>query len=117
MLALAAVFALLPLLPTDVEGSAPTLVGRLHMLAAIAWFAIAYSCMGNIVRLLAPLAPQGLVSFLGATRWVTAAALIALVTALVIRRLRPYAFGISERIFLLAVYVFYLGTAAGILLV
>ena len=45
-----------------------------------------------------------------------AAALIALVTALVIRRLRPYAFGISERIFLLAVYVFYLGTAAGILL-
>ena len=86
-------------------------------MAAIAWFAIAYSCMGNIVRLLAPLAPQGLVSFLGAIRWVTAAALIALVTALVIRRLRPYAFGISERIFLLAVYVFYLGTAAGILLV
>lgn len=46
----------------------------------------------------------------------TAAALIALVTALVIRRLRPYAFGISERIFLLAVYVFYLDTAAGLLL-
>ena len=45
------------------------------------------------------------------------AALIALVTALVIRRLRPYAFGISERIFLLAVYVFYLGAAAGLLLV
>ena len=34
----------------------------------------------------------------------------------VVRRLRPYAFGISERIFLLAVYVFYLGTAAGLLL-
>lgn len=50
------------------------------------------------------------------TRWVTAAALIALVTALVIRRLRPYAFGISERIFLLAVYVFYLGAAVGLLL-
>ena len=46
----------------------------------------------------------------------TAAALIALVTALVIRRLRPYAFGISERIFLLAVYVFYLGAAVGLLL-
>ena len=114
---LAVIFAALPLLPTDVEGQPTTLIGRLHLVAAIAWFAIAYSCMGNIVRLLAPLAPQGLVSFLGATRWVTAAALIALVTALVIRRLRPYAFGISERIFLLAVYVFYLGTAAGILLV
>ena len=100
----------------DVEGQPTTLIGRLHLVAAIAWFAIAYSCMGNIVRLLAPLAPQGLVSFLGAARWVTAAALIALVTALVIRRLRPYAFGISERIFLLAVYVFYLGTAAGLLL-
>ena len=47
----------------------------------------------------------------------TAAALTALVIALVVRRLRPYAFGISERIFLLAVYVFYLGTAARILLV
>ena len=33
-----------------------------------------------------------------------------------VRCLRPYAFGISERIFLLAVYVFYLGTAAGLLL-
>ena len=114
---LTVIFAALPFLPTDVEGQPTTLIGRLHLVAAIAWFAIAYSCMGNIVRLLAPLAPQGLVSFLGAARWVTAAALIALVTALVIRRLRPYAFGISERIFLLAVYVFYLGAAAGLLLV
>ena len=114
---LTVIFAALPFLPTDVEGQPTTLIGRLHLVAAIAWFAIAYSCMGNIVRLLAPLAPQGLVSFLGATRWVTAATLIALVTALVIHRLRPYAFGVSERIFLLAVYVFYLGAAAGLLLV
>ncbi len=114
--ALAVIFAALPLLPTDVEGQPATLIGRLHLVAAIAWFSIAYSCMGSIVRLLTPLAPRGLVSFLGVTRWVTAAALIALVTALVIRRLRPYAFGISERIFLLAVYVFYLGAAVGLLL-
>jgi hypothetical protein len=114
---LAVIFAALPFLPTDVEGQPTTLIGRLHLVAAIAWFAIAYSCMGNIVRLLTPLAPRGLVSLLGATRWVTAAALTALVIALVVRRLRPYAFGISERIFLLAVYVFYLGAAAGILLV
>lgn len=116
LVVLAVIFAVLPLLPTDVEGQPVTFIGRLHMVAAIAWFTIAYSCMGNIVRLLTALAPQGLVSFLGVTRWVTAAALIALVTALVIRRLRPYAFGISERIFLLAVYVFYLGAAAGLLL-
>ena len=114
---LAVIFTVLPFLPTDVEGQPTTLIGRLHLVAAIAWFAIAYSCMGNIVRMLTPIAPRGLVSSLGATRWVTAAALIALVTALVIRRLKPFAFGISERIFLLAVYVFYLGTAAGILLV
>ena len=114
---LAVIFTVLPFLPTDVEGQPTTLIGRLHLVAAIAWFAIAYSCMGNIVRMLTPIAPRGLVSSLGATRWVTAAALIALVTALVIRRLKPYAFGISERIFLLAVHVFYLGAAAGILLV
>ena len=114
---LAVIFTVLPFLPTDVEGQPTTLIGRLHLVAAIAWFAIAYSCMGNIVRMLTPIAPRGLVSSLGATRWVTAAALIALVTALVIRRLKPFAFGISERIFLLAVYVFYLDTAAGILLV
>ena len=114
---LAVIFTVLPFLPTDVEGQPTTLIGRLHLAAAIAWFAIAYSCMGNIVRMLTPIAPRGLVSSLGAIRWVTAAALIALVTALVIRRLKPFAFGISERIFLLAVHVFYLGAAAGLLLV
>ena len=114
---LAVIFTVLPFLPTDVEGQPTTLIGRLHLVAAIAWFAIAYSCMGNIVRMLTPIAPRGLVSSLGATRWVTATALIALVTALVIRRLKPFAFGISERIFLLAVHVFYLGAAAGLLLV
>lgn len=113
---LAVIFTVLPFLPTDVEGQPTTLIGRLHLVAAIAWFAIAYSCMGNIVRMLTPIAPRGLVSSLGATRWVTAAALIALVTALVIRRLKPFTFGISERIFLLAVHVFYLGAAAGLLL-
>ena len=113
---LAVIFTVLPFLPTDVEGQPTTLIGRLHLVAAIAWFAIAYSCMGNIVRMLTPIAPRGLVSSLGAIRWVTAAALIALVTALVIRRLKPFAFGISERIFLLAVHVFYLGAAAGLLL-
>ncbi len=113
---LAVIFTVLPFLPTDVEGQPTTLIGRLHLVAAIAWFAIAYSCMGNIVRMLTPIAPRGLVSSLGATRWVTATALIALVTALVIRRLKPFTFGISERIFLLAVHVFYLGAAAGLLL-
>ena len=117
MLALAAVFALLPLLPTDVEGSAPTLVGRLHMLAAIAWFAIAYSCMGGFIRFFAPSAPGGLVALLVAVSWVAAVGLVALVSALVVRPLRRVAFGISERVFLLAVHVFYIAVAVGLALV
>ena len=117
MLALTAVFALLPLLPADVEGSAPTLVGRLHMLAAIAWFAIAYSCMGGFIRFFAPSAPSGFEALLVAVSWVAAVGLVALVSALVVRPLRPVAFGISERVFLLAVHVFYIAVAVGLVLV
>ena len=117
MLALAVVFALLPLLPTDVEGSAPTLVGRLHMLAAIAWFTIAYSCMGGFIRFFAPSAPGGLMALLVAVSWVAAVGLVALVPALVVRPLRRVAFGISERVFLLAVHVFYIAVAVGLVLV
>ena len=40
---LALLFAALPFLPTDLEGERPTLVGRLHLLAAIAWFALSYA--------------------------------------------------------------------------
>lgn len=117
MLALAVVFALLPLLPTDVEGSAPTLVGRFHMLAAIAWFTIAYSCMGGFIRFFAPSAPGGLMALLVAVSWVAAVGLVALVPALVVRPLRRVAFGISERVFLLAVHVFYIAVAVGLVLV
>ena len=83
----------------------------------MAWFAISYSCMGNFVRMLQPVAPQGLVSFLVGTRWVTMVSLIALVAALVITPARKYAFGISERIFLLAVNAFYLGVSLGLALI
>ena len=100
LLVLTVLFVVLPFLPTDIEGQPATLIGRLHLAAAVAWFAISYSCMGNFVRMLQPVAPQGLVSFLVGTRWVTMVSLIALVAALVITPARKYAFGISERIFL-----------------
>ena len=117
LLVLTVLFVVLPFLPTDIEGQPATLIGRLHLAAAVAWFAISYSCMGNFVRMLQPVAPQGLVSCLVGTRWVTMVSLIALVAALVITPARKYAFGISERIFLLAVNAFYLGVSLGLALI
>lgn len=58
----------------------------------------------------------GLTAFLGVVNRVTMVALVALVAALVIRPVRRYPFGISEHIFLVAVNVFYIGAAAGLLL-
>ncbi|MDO5052765.1 MAG: DUF998 domain-containing protein [Pseudoclavibacter sp.] len=116
MLVLAGIFTVMPFLPTDLEGEPATLIGRLHLVAAVAWFAIAFSCTGDLLRAFQPVAPPAVTVLLGATRWVALASLIALVTALLVRPLRPYAFGISERIYLLAVSVFYLGTAGALLL-
>lgn len=116
LLVLAVIFVIMPFIPTDIEGRPATVIGRIHLAAAVAWFAIGYSCMGDVVRLLRPTAPQGLASLLVDARWVTMASLIALVAALVIHPIRRYAFGISERVFLLAVNVFYLGAALGLAL-
>ncbi|WGW12180.1 DUF998 domain-containing protein [Saxibacter everestensis] len=115
LIALAAIFFVLPFLPTDLEGAASTTVGRLHLLAAIAWFALSYACMGNFARLLQPIAPAPLGSTLLITSWVALISLVALVAALAIRPARRYAFGISERIFLLSVNVFYVTAALGVI--
>lgn len=116
LLVLAVIFTVLPFLPTDLEGEKATTIGRLHLLAAVAWFALSYACMGNFTRLLQPLVPAPLGSTLAITFWVALISLIALVTALVIRPLRRYAFGISERVFLLSVSIFYFVVAVGILI-
>lgn len=113
LVVLAAVFVVLPLLPTDLEGAAVTTIGRLHLLAAILWFALSYACMGNFVRLMHDGTLGTLLSVLS---WVGLVSLVALVAALIIRPLRRWAFGISERVFILSVNLFYLLVAFGIVL-
>ncbi|MCW4456789.1 DUF998 domain-containing protein [Microbacterium sp. MPKO10] len=117
ILALAVIFIVLPFLPTDLEGQKTTTIGRLHLLAAIAWFALSYACMGNLTRLLTPLAPAALGATLSVVSTITLVALIALVAALVIQPLRQHVFGLSERVFILGVTIFYVAAAFGILLV
>lgn len=111
---LALLFAALPLLPTDLEGERPTLVGRLHLLAAIAWFALSYACMGNFARLLQE--PPTIGATLVVLSWVTLVSLILLIAALLIKPLRRRLFGLFERAFLVAVNLFYITVSAGILL-
>lgn len=107
---LAAIFVALPFLPTDLEGEPATAIGRLHLLAAIAWFALSYACMGNFVRLL----PAPFTSVLTVLMWIALFALVVLVAALVIRPLRRRAFGLSERAFIVAVNLFYVVVAIAI---
>lgn len=111
---LALLFAALPLLPTDLEGERPTRIGRLHLLAAIAWFALSYACMGNFARLLQE--PPTIGATLVVLSWVTLVSLILLIAALLIKPLRRRLFGLFERAFLVAVNLFYITVSAGILL-
>ncbi|SEF12318.1 Protein of unknown function [Arthrobacter alpinus] len=115
LLALAAIFIVLPFLPTDVEGTHATTIGRLHMLAAIAWFALSYACMGNFGRLFQDASPQPWGTTLVALSWIALVSLIVLVAALVIRQARRYVFGIAERIFILSVTLFYITVAIAML--
>jgi hypothetical protein len=102
---LALVFVALPFLPTDLEGAQRTTVGRLHYVAAIAWFAISFSLTGDFTEYFQR---NGLLEVL---RWVALGWLAALVIALVVQPLRRRFFAISERIFILAINLFYLVAA------
>ncbi|MFX4286797.1 DUF998 domain-containing protein [Janibacter sp. G349] len=102
LLALAAVLATMPHVPTDGPGAETTPLGRLHMVLAVAWFTIAYSTIGPTGDLLVRLtgaAPPGLALL----DHVAAVALVCLVVSLVVRPLRSRTFGVSERAFILAV--------------
>ena len=114
--ALAVIFIVLPLAPTDLEGEKATMIGRLHYVLAIAWFAISYACMGNFTRFFTAEGPAWLAGLLGVIAWIAAISLAASVFVLIVKRLRPKVFGISERIFILAVSLFYLGVAAGLMM-
>ncbi|EKU45817.1 DUF998 domain-containing protein [Brevibacterium sp. LS14] len=114
--ALAVIFIVLPLAPTDLEGEKATMIGRIHYVLAIAWFAISYACMGNFTRLFTAEGPTWLAGALGVIAWIAAISLAVSVLVLIVKRLRPKVFGISERIFILAVSLFYLGVAAGLMM-
>ena len=116
LVVLAAIFLVLPLVPTDLEGSPRTRRGVAHYVLAIAWFAVSYSLMGNLVRYADAHWSDGLASTLAPLRMVALVSLIALVCALVLPKLRPF-FGLAERVFIVAVFVFYLVVAIGLLTV
>lgn len=101
LLALAAVLALMPAVPTDGPGEEVTGRGRLHLLLAIAWFTLAYSTISPSMDLLDRLG--GVPTVLRVLHPLAAVALGCLVASLVIRSLRPRTFGVSERVFILAV--------------
>lgn len=99
--------------PTDLEGAAPTRAGRLHMLFAVASFALYYTVADNATPLLAAMVSAPWASTLTALRWIAAAALAALVACLLLRPLRAW-FGLAERVFLIAIPLWFL-TASWVL--
>ena len=117
LIVLAVIFAVLPFAPTTLEGETPTLIGRLHYLLAIAWFAISYACMGNFSRFFTAAGPAWLGTALTVIGWIAALSLAISVLVLIVTVLRPKVFGISERIFILSVSVFYSLVAVGLALV
>lgn len=114
---LALIFLVLPFVPTDLEGKKLTTIGRLHYLMAIAWFAISYACMGNFVRLFTAEGPATLAQALGVISWIALVSLAVSVVVLIVKSLRPKVFGITERVFILAVNLFYIGAAIGIIVI
>ena len=119
LLVLGAVLALMPAVPTDGPGEPTTARGRLHLLLAIAWFTIAYSTMGPSARLLAEVTGSpapAVLPVLAVLHTVGAVALVCLVVSLVVTPLRTRSFGLSERVFLLAVTLAPLIVATGLAL-
>lgn len=103
LLGLGALLAVMPFVPTDRTGTTMTTRGRIHLLFAIAWFAIAYATIAPLSRLVAN--PAGAVGVLNALDLIAAVSLTALVLTLLIRPLRRRFFGLSERVFVVAVTV------------
>ncbi|TDD63394.1 DUF998 domain-containing protein [Kribbella antibiotica] len=101
LLVLAVIFVALPFIPTDLEGTRQTVIGRVHYVAAVAWFAISFSLMSTFTD-------RYDVAVLTVLRWIALVSLAALVIALVVRPLRRRFFGLSERAFIVAVNLFYL---------
>lgn len=112
LVVLAIVFAALPFAPTDEQGERTTR-GRVHMLLAVAWFAVSYSLTGDMSRL--ALERWGWLGPIESTlHWIALVGLVALVACLVLPRLRRW-FGLAERVFIVAISLFYVVASLGIL--
>lgn len=103
LLALAIVLALMPMVPTDGPDAETTLRGRIHLLFAVAWFALAYSTISLETRLLEETTGHRAPVLLGPVHVVAAISLACLVLSLLIPALRRRTFGLSERVFIAAV--------------
>ncbi len=106
LLALSAIFLVLPALPTDLEGEKATLIGRAHLVAAIAWFALSYTLTGRFAQLVAD-SGNALSGALRALNIIALISLVALVISL-LPKLRARFFGVTERVFLAAISLFFL---------
>lgn len=102
LLGLGTLLAVMPFVPTDRSGSPATGRGRVHLILAIAWFTLAYATIAPMARLLEPGFARSALGALGTT---AAVALAALVVSYALPQLRCRTFGLSERIFIVAVTV------------
>ncbi|MFW0789682.1 DUF998 domain-containing protein [Gordonia sp. CPCC 205333] len=106
LVVLSAIFVVLPALPTDLEGDRATPIGRAHLIAAVAWFALSYTLTGRFTQLVAD-SDSSLSGVLHTFNIIAMVSLIALVISL-LPALRTRFFGITERIFLGAISIFFL---------
>lgn len=91
--------------PTDPTGTPATMRGRVHLLFAIATFALAYQVIADATPWLQHTGMAGTV--LSALRWLVAGALAGVVVTLVVRPWRKL-FGGIERVFLVGTLVGFL---------
>ncbi|BCY06993.1 DUF998 domain-containing protein [Actinoplanes sp. L3-i22] len=98
------------LFPTDLEGSRPTMTGRIHLVLAIASFTFVYLAIADLTGPLRSFTPDSLGIFLVVLRWTAAVALLGVVVTLLARPLRGI-FGLAERIYLLSTNLWFLAVA------
>lgn len=115
LVALGVLSVLVVAAPTDLEGERRTPRGLLHYGVAIASFALAYSLTGDVTRLAEHLGWGPLAAALTVLHWIALVSLVLVCAGLAIPRVRAV-FGLVERVFLVAIAVFYAVFAAGLLL-
>lgn len=114
LVVLGLIFIALPFVPTDLEGHKVTARGIFHYVLAIAWFAIAYSLTGDLSRYASAQWTGAVATPAVVLHWVALVSLIALVAAMLMRPIRRY-FGLAERVFIVAISLFYLLIATGLI--